>query len=129
MLSYLNAETSFVRAFGNRSLLLMFLCALTRSGTNSGKASALGISLDLNPALIVVFGPAIALFFLISLKIEADSLLVAREAILEEAGKLAGRAAKVSRWVYLLFVVPALTAAFMILQFILMLVPQMPGCE
>ena len=34
-----------------------------------------------------------------------------------------------SWWVYLLFVVPALTAAFMTLQFILKLVPQTPGCE
>lgn len=129
MLPYLNAETSFIRAFGNRSLLLIFLCALTRSNTSSGKASALGITLDLNPGLIVVFGPGIALLFLISLKIEADSLLLAREAVLEEASKLDGRASKVSWWAYLLFLVPALAAAFMTAQFILKLAPQGPGCK
>ena len=78
MLSYLNAETGFIRAFGNRSLLLIFLCALSRSGDHPGKASALGVSLDLNPGLIMVFGPVLALLFLISLKIESDTLLVAR---------------------------------------------------
>jgi len=80
MLSYLNAETGFIRAFANRSLLLIFLCALTRGGDRFGKASALGVSLDLNPGLIVVFGPVLALLLLISLKIEADTLVVAREA-------------------------------------------------
>ena len=78
MLSYMNAETGFIRAFGNRSLLLIFLCALTRGGDRFGKASALGVSLDLNPGLIVVFGPVLALLLLISLKIESDTLVVAR---------------------------------------------------
>jgi hypothetical protein len=32
VLAYLSAETSFIRAFGNRTLLLFFLCVLTRSG-------------------------------------------------------------------------------------------------
>ena len=82
MLSYLNAETGFIRAFANRSLLLIFLCALSRGGDRFGKASAFGVSLDLNPGLIVVFGPVLALLLLISLKIEADTLVVAREVVL-----------------------------------------------
>jgi hypothetical protein len=129
VLSYLNAETSFVRAFGNRSLLLFFLCVLTRSGDHFGKASALGVSLDINPGLIVVFGPVLALILLISLKIEADTLHLAREAVLDEASKLNRSVLKVSRWIYLLFAVPCVAAAFMTLQFVLKLVPSKPGCE
>ena len=128
MLSYLNAETGFIRAFGNRSLLLIFLCALSRSGDHPGKASALGVSLDLNPGLIMVFGPVLALLFLISLKIESDTLLVAREFVLGKMSHLDPRATKPSRWVFGLFAVPCVTATFMIVQFILNVVPAKPGC-
>ena len=128
MLSYLNAETGFIRAFGNRSLLLIFLCALSRSGDHPGKASALGVSLDLNPGLIMVFGPVLALLFLISLKIESDTLLVAREFVLGKMSHLDPRATKPSRWVFGLFAVPCATATFMIVQFILNVVPSKPGC-
>jgi hypothetical protein len=99
MLSYLNAETGFIRAFANRSLLLIFLCALTRGGDRFGKASALGVSLDLNPGLIVIFGPVLALLLLISLKIEADTLVVAREVVLPKMNHLDPAATKASRWV------------------------------
>lgn len=128
MLSYLNAEASFIRAYGNRCLLLILLCALTRTA-NPDKLSALGISLDMSPGIIVVFGPPLALLLLISLKIEADSLFVAREAVLEEASKLGRHAARVSRWVYLLFAVPFLASLFMTAQFLLKMVPSKPGCE
>jgi len=129
VLPYLNAEISFIRAFGNRSLLLFFLCVLTRSGDHFGRASALGVSIDINPGIIVVFGPVLALLLLISLKIEADTLLLAREATLAEAGKLNRGFSKVSRWTYLLFSVPCAAATFMTLQFILKLVPSKPGCD
>src|ERR1035437_6897101 len=128
MLSYLNAEANFMRAFGNRSLLLIFLCALTRTAS-PGKLSALGVSLDLSPGVIVLFGPPLALVFLISLKVEADVLFLARETVLEEASKLSRSAARVSRWVYLLFAVPLMASAFLTLQFILKLVPSKPGCD
>jgi hypothetical protein len=128
MLSYLNAETGFIRAFGNRSLLLIFLCLLSRSGDHFGKASALGISLDLNPGLIAVFGPVLALLLLISLKMEADTLLLAREVVLEEASRLSRGTVKPSKWVYALFAVPSLAAAFMTVQFILKVAPTKPGC-
>jgi hypothetical protein len=128
MLSYLNAETGFIRAFGNRSLLLLFLCLLSRSGDHFGKASALGISLDLNPGLIAVFGPVLALLLLISLKMEADTLLLAREVVLDEATKLNRAAAKPSKWVYALFAVPCLAAVFLTIQFILKVAPSPPGC-
>ena len=128
MLSYLNAETGFIRAFANRSLLLIFLCALTRGGDRFGKASALGVSLDLNPGLIVVFGPVLALLLLISLKIEADTLVVAREVVLPKMSHLDPAATKASRWVFPLFVVPCAAATFMTVQFILNVVPSKPGC-
>ena len=128
MLSYLNAETGFIRAFANRSLLLIFLCALTRGGDRFGKASALGVSLDLNPGLIVVFGPLLALLLLISLKIEADTLVVAREVVLPKMSSLDPAATRASRWVFLLFAVPCATATFMTVQFILNVVPSKPGC-
>lgn len=129
MLSYLTAETSFVRAFGNRSLLLVFLCALTRSGDRLGKVSGLGLSLDLNPGLIAIFGPVLVLLFLISLKIEADALLLGRAAVLDEASKLNRSATRVSRWVYLLFIVPGAAATFMTLQYIVNVVPAKAGCS
>ena len=128
MLSYLNAETGFIRAFANRSLLLIFLCALTRGGDRFGKASALGVSLDLNPGLIVVFGPVLALLLLISLKIEADTLVVAREVVLPKMSHLDPAATKASRWVFPLFAVPCAAATFMTAQFILNVVPSKPGC-
>ncbi len=112
MLSYLNAETGFIRAFANRSLLLIFLCALSRGGDRFGKASALGVSLDL----------------LISLKIEADTLVVAREVVLPKMSHLDPAATKASRWVFPLFVVPCAAATFMTVQFILNVVPSKPGC-
>ena len=128
MLSYLTAETSFLRSFGNRSLLLVLLCALARTGEGFAKASALGLTLDINPALIVVCGPVLALLVLISLKLEADTLLLARQTGLEQAGN-PGWPARISPWLYLLFIVPAASAAFLTFQFVLRLVPSKPGCE
>jgi hypothetical protein len=128
VLAYLSAETSFLRAYGNRSLLLIVLCVLTRSGDSIAKASALGVTLDINPAVIAAFGPVLALVLLISLKVEADTLVLAREAVLEEASALNRRATPYG-WLYLLFGVPAAAAAFMALQFILKLVPSGAGCN
>jgi hypothetical protein len=123
MLSYLNSETGFIRAFGNRSLLLIFLCALSRGGDRFGKASAVGVSFDFNPGLIVVFGPVLALLLLISLKMESDTLLVAREFVLDKMNHLDPHATKASKWVYPLFIVPAAAASFLTVQFILNVVP------
>jgi hypothetical protein len=129
MLSYLNSETGFIRAFGNRSLLLILLCALSRGGDRFGKASALGVSFDFNPGLIVVFGPVLALLLLISLKMESDTLLVAREVVLEKMNHLDPHATRASKWVYPLFIVPAAAATFLTVQFVLNVVPAAkPGC-
>jgi hypothetical protein len=128
VLSYLTAETSYLRSFGNRSLLLVLLCALARTGEGFAKASALGLTLDINPALIVVCGPVLALLLLVSLKLEADMLLLARRSGLARASK-PDWPARISPWLYLLFIVPAASAAFLALQFILKLVPSKPGCE
>jgi hypothetical protein len=76
----------------------------------------------------VVFGPILALLLVASLKVEADTLLVARLAILDEASELKLRA-KVSWLVYLLFAVPTAAAAFIAIQFFLQLVPRPEGCE
>jgi hypothetical protein len=86
------------------------------------------VSLDINPGLIAVFGPVLALLFLISLKIESDTLLVAREFVLGKMSHLDPGATKPSRWVFLLFAVPSATAVYMTVQFILNIVPSKPGC-
>lgn len=127
MLSYLQAEINYLRAFGNRSLLLILLCALTRSG-QGGKASVVGVTIDINPAIIVVFGPILALLLLVFLKGEGDNLLLARELVLAEASTLKRYIAR-NRWPYILFVVPAAAAIFMTMQFILKVAPNPPGCE
>jgi hypothetical protein len=44
MLSYLTAETSFLRAFGNRGLLLILMCVLARTGEASNEASDAGVA-------------------------------------------------------------------------------------
>src|SRR4051812_43902534 len=103
MLNYLSAEASFLRAFGNRSLLLIFLCALSRTGEKIANASVLGLSLSVSPGIIVVYGPLLTLFLLVGLKTESDSLWVAREAILSDASKLPTRARRPKWAVYLLF--------------------------
>lgn len=127
MLSYLTAESSFIRSYGNRSLLLLLLCAFTRTGESVAKASIIGVSVDVNPAVIAAFGPVLAFLVVASLKLEADSLIIAREAVLDEAGK-SRHAFRTSPWLYLLMLVPAGCAAFLALQFLLKLVPESPGC-
>ncbi|MDH2400183.1 hypothetical protein QCM77_09560 [Bradyrhizobium sp. SSUT18] len=78
MQSYLSAESTFLRAFGNRRLLLLFLRVLFRIGSTTGKASVLGLSIDVSPGIIVILGPILAFLFLMTLKLEADNLMVAR---------------------------------------------------
>ncbi|MDY7867100.1 hypothetical protein U0E16_33315, partial [Burkholderia pseudomallei] len=109
MLSYLTAESGFLRAYGNRSLLLLLMCVLVRTGDGGGQAgsagpkvSALGLSIDVNPAVLLWFGPFVALLLVVSLKMEADTLCIAREAILDESSKLKMRV-KVSKWILVLF--------------------------
>ncbi len=128
MLGYLAAETAFVRAFGNRSLLLVFLCALSRTGNKMGSASALGLSLDVNPGVIVVFGPLLALFLLLALKVEADGLLLGRETVLAEASALPARARRGGRLAYVLFLAPALAATFLVWTYLAEVVPLTEGC-
>jgi len=127
VLSYLTAENSFIRAFGNRSLLLLLLCAFTRTGESVAKASIIGVSVDVNPAVIAAFGPVLALLLVASLKLEADSLVLAREAVLDETSK-SRHAFRTSSWLYILMFAPTGCAAFLALQFILKLVPETPGC-
>jgi hypothetical protein len=136
MLSYLTAETGFLRAFGNRILLLILMCVLTRTGEASNgvsdagvaKLSALGVTLSINSAIVAAFGPFVALLILVSLKLEADTLLIGREAVLEDASSLSRNIAP-SRWVYLLFASPAASALYMALQVLLKLFPDDVGCE
>lgn len=119
MLAYLKNETDFIRAYGNRGLLLIFLCALTRTGSNIPHASALGLTIDLNPGVIAIIGSVLSLLILISLKLESDTLMTSREAILDEFSELHASSKKIKRLVYALFVVPALCAAFFFLQYVL----------
>lgn len=128
MLSYLTAEGSFIRSFGNRSLLLLLLCAFTRTGESVAKASIIGVSVDINPAVIAAFGPVLALLLVASLKLEADTLLAAREAVLDEMSR-SRSGFRTSIWLYALMLVPTGCAAFLALQFILKLVPDAPGCD
>ncbi|NKJ09017.1 hypothetical protein [Rhizobium sp. SG741] len=128
MLSYLNAEAGFIRAYGNRCLLLVFLCALTRSAEAS-KVSALGLSLDISPATIAVFGPPLALLLLIGLRMESDVLLMSRSAVLDELIVASRYRSRLGVMVYLLFVVPALAAAFLVSQFFLKLAATNIGCD
>ncbi|MET4260887.1 hypothetical protein ABIC09_005852 [Bradyrhizobium sp. S3.12.5] len=127
MLSYLTAENSFIRSYGNRSLLLLLLCAFTRTGESVAKASIIGVSVDINPAVIAAFGPVLGLLITASLKLEADSLITAREAVLGEVGR-SKPAFRTSVWLYLLMLVPTGCTAFLALQFLLKLVPDNPGC-
>jgi hypothetical protein len=52
-----------------------------RRGTT--RLSALGLSVNINPANIVRFGAIINFVLLLSLKMEADTLRIAREVVLE----------------------------------------------
>jgi hypothetical protein len=121
MQSYLSAESTFLRAFGNRCLLLLFLCVLSRTGSTTGKASALGLSIDVSPGTIVVLGPILALLFLISLKMEADNLMIARNDLLGQSQRVPR--VRVAWWLYGLFTLPTAAAAFLFLQYFLNLVP------
>src|SRR5271167_2278450 len=120
MLPYISAENGFMRAFGNRSLLMLFLCVLTRSGDPAGKASAFGISVDISQGLIINLGPALALMFMASLKMEADNLLMVRNASLAE---LRSKHMKINPCLYGLFFFPTVTVVFLIVQFYTNLVP------
>lgn len=121
MQSYLSAESTFLRAFGNRCLLLLFLCALCRTGSTTGKASALGLSIDVSPGIIVILGPILAFLFLISLKLEADNLMVARHDLLNQ--NLRAPKIRVGWWLYGLFALPTATAVFLFWQYLMELVP------
>jgi len=121
MQSYLSSESTFLRAFGNRCLLLLFLCVLSRTGSITGKATALGLSIDISPGTVVVLGPILALLLLISLKMEADNLRLARQDLLSQ-NQRAPRIRIV--WsVYGLFALPTAAAAFLVCQYFLNLVP------
>lgn len=127
MSSYSTDETSFARAFGNRSLLLALLCMLARSGDKPGAGSFMGVPFAVSQGDIVMFGPLFALLVLASMKVEADALRAARSGVLQDAG---ARPAiqPASRWVGALFFVPTLAAAFLSIQSVTKLVPKDPGC-
>lgn len=128
MLSYLAAESNFVRAFGNRCLLLLFLCVLTRTGETAGKAAVLGIAVDISQGLVVVVGPILALLFLISLKLEADNLIVGRHVTLSEIQDQTLRRFRANPLLYGLFAFPTLAALFLLIQFYQNLVPVDAAC-
>jgi hypothetical protein len=119
MLAYLNNEVNFLRAFGTRCLLLVFLCALSRTGAGIPHASALGLTIDLNPGVIAIVGAPLALLLLYSLKLEADSLRMARLAILSELVDLHRVAKYKPGAIYLLFCVPFGCAVFLFIQYVL----------
>jgi hypothetical protein len=60
--------------------------------------------------------------------LSAISLLNARKAVLDEEIK-PKRSIYSSGWVFILFAVPAASAAYMSLQFVLKLFPAVPGCD
>lgn len=122
MLAYLTYENAFIRSYANRSLLLIFLCALTRTATGSGNGSFLGVALPLDPGNVAAFGPPLALLMLIASKIESDNLHLARLAVLEEASKLP-RVKRPKFWILVLFALPLAAGAFMLVQFVGNLVP------
>jgi hypothetical protein len=121
MQSYLSAESTFLRAFGNRCLLLLFLCVLSRTGSTTGKASVLGLSIDISPGTIVVLGPILAVLLLISLKMEADNLMVARNDLLSQNQR--PPRIRIGWWTYGLFALPTATAVFLFWQYLVNLVP------
>lgn len=126
MQSYLTAESTFLRAFGNRCLLLIFLCVLSRMGMPGGKASILGLSIDISQGTIVVLGPVLALGLLLSLRMEAENLMIARNDLLSQnqrAPKI-----RIGWWIYFLFALPTLTAAFLSWQYFTNLVPATADC-
>lgn len=128
MLSYLSSETNFIKAYGNRTLLLIFLCALTRTAEKPASASAFGLSINLNPGIIAVYGPLLALLLIIGLKAEADTLYIARQSILSEIAKLPTSARRVNRAIYALFCMPAITALFLVVQYYQEVVPVTTAC-
>lgn len=127
MLAYLSAETGFIRAFGNRTLLLLLLCALTRTAEEQGNTSLLGLSVNLNPGLIAAYGPLLALLLLIGLRTEADTLQIGRELVLKEAIELPISVRRTKQAVYVLFWTPTIAAIFMFAQYVLNVVPDAPG--
>jgi hypothetical protein len=86
------------------------------------KLSALGLSVDINPAVVLWFGPLFALLITLSLKLEADALCLAREVALDEMTELKTRITT-SWWTYVLFCIPTIVAGYMTLLFVLKLFP------
>jgi hypothetical protein len=119
MVAYLNNEVNFLRAFGTRCLLLVFLCALSRTGADIPHASALGLTIDINPGVIAIIGPMLSLFLLCALKLEADSLRMARLSILSEFEDLHRVTKYKPGAIYLLFCVPLGCAVFLFIQYVL----------
>lgn len=126
MQSYLSAESTFLRAFGNRCLLLIFLCVLSRTGSTTGKASVLGLSIDISPGTIVVLGPVLALGLLLSLKMEADNLMTARNDLLGQNQRTP--LIRIGWWIHALFALPTVCAAFLSWQYFTNLVPAGADC-
>ena len=126
MLPYLTAENAFVRTLGNRCLLLLFLCALTRTGSAAGTGSFQGISVQVSQGLLIVAGPVLALFLLLASKLESDNLEVARREVAAACGAGARRAGGILP--HALFTIPTLAAAFLVVQFWTDLVPASVPC-
>ena len=127
MLAYISAENSFLRSLGNRCILLLFLCVLARTGQAAGKASVLGISLDVSQGTIVVLGPLLALLLLASAKLEADGLIVSRREIFN--GSKNHGLQKINPFAYVLFLTPTTAAIFLGAQFFLKIAPIKEGCD
>jgi hypothetical protein len=127
MLAYLSAENAFLRTLGNRSLVLLFLCALTRTGQAAGSGAFLGISIALSQGVIIVGGPILAILFLLSTRLESDNLEIARFEILDEIREK-GQKRKNSVLPYILFAFPTIAAGFLVVQFGIDLVPAAEPC-
>ena len=104
MLSYLNAETGFIRAFANRGLLLIFLCALTRGGDQLRQGiGARGVARSQSRSVSWFSVPSLALLLLICAQDRGRPLVVAREVVLPKMNHLDPAATKASGWVFPLF--------------------------
>ncbi|WP_140942217.1 hypothetical protein [Prosthecodimorpha hirschii] len=129
MLSYLSAENGFLKTFGNRCLILLFLAILVRTGGElGGKASALGISLDITQGAILSVSPILTLLFMTSLKLEADNLREARKAVTSDFENYKYRFGKNPVIWYFLFLFPAVESLFFTYQFVINLIPASETC-
>ena len=102
---------------------------LTRSGVPDDKAagaggaaervSVLGLSIDISPGIIVIFGPLLSLLVLLSLKMEADNLVVGRLSVLDDAQSVKPLFQRTELSVRVLFLAPLIALLFFFVQYLI----------